>query len=252
MNLKCRLFAVGALLAGCATEEPSDSPDGLLDGTLMSNGSSSIIEIVADGSFDPNVVPPDLPRAQMTAVPGRWQTDYVVKDVLGWSDEQIAADQEAAANWYLGEFGFDPTDPALDGRLVYEDTVLDSRALFRVAMATDFAVPEGGIQAWNLAKIAVSLDENGIELGGAQGQGQTLEYGQAILYGAYVFESELGLHRIGYWTLRPVIQHEGADVWTCQLDSPDFGTGIAQGLAVLTMDSAGVVEADVRNHIVFW
>ena len=244
-----RFLVLLPVLACSSTAD--ESSGGAPDATLLSNGSSSVIEIVADGSFDPNTTPEDLPRAQMTAIPGRWQTDYVVRDVLGWSDEEIAADQQAAADWFMAEYGFDPNQLASEGRLVYEDTVLDSRAGFRVAMATDFAVPEGGIPAYNLSKIAMSVDPEGIALGGARGSGMLME-GQAIQYGAYVFESELGLHRIAYWTLRPVIDNQGAAVWTCELDSPDFGTGIAQGLAILTLDDAGVVEADIRNHVVFW
>ena len=126
-----------SLLACSGGDEPSKTQAGL-DGTLLSNGSSSIIEIVADGSFNPNETPSTLPRAQMTAIPGRWQTDYVVRDVLGWDDDQIAADQQAAVDWFISQYGLDPTDPALDGRLVYEDTVLDSRAGFRVAMAVSY------------------------------------------------------------------------------------------------------------------
>ena len=238
-------------LIGCAPTDEVIQGAGTLDGSLLSNGPSIAIEIVADGSFDPNVVPPDLPNAQMTAIPGRWNTDYVNKEVLGWTDAQIEADQQAASEFFQTHYGFDPMDPALEGRLVYEDTVLDPRAEFRVGMSNYFSVPEGGIPAWNLSKIAMSTDENGIQLGGTRGNGMLMA-GEAIQYGAYVFESELGLHRIAYWTLRPVIENQGALVWTCELDSEDFGSGIAQGLAMLTVDDAGTVDADIRNHVTFW
>jgi hypothetical protein len=242
-------------MIGCtaATEDTATQPPGGSnpDGSLLSNASSVAIEIVADGSFDPNVVPPELPDAQMTAIPGRWHTDYVNKEVLGWTDTQITEDQESASAFFVEYYGFDPLDPALADRLVYEDTELDPRAEFRVAMATNFDVPEGGLQAWNLSKIAMSTDEDGIPLGGTRGSGMLMA-GESIQYGAYVFESELGLHRIAYWSLRPVIENQGALVWTCEVDSPDFGTGIAQGMAVLTLDSAGVVDVDLRNHVAFW
>ena len=249
-SLKIAFATVG--LIGCTADPHTEHIAGNNpDGSLLSNAASVAIEIVADGSFDPNVVPPDLPDAEMTAIPGRWHTDYVNKEILGWTEAEITADQEAASAYFVEYYGFDPMDPALADRLVYVDTVLDPRANFRVAMATHFDVPEGGIQAWNLSKIAMSTDEAGIPLGGTRGNGMLMA-GESIQYGAYVFESELGLHRIAYWTLRPVIENQEALVWTCEVDSPDFGSGIAQGLAVLKLDSAGVVDVDIRNHVAFW
>jgi hypothetical protein len=241
---------IALCLIGCkADEETAD--EHTLDGSLLSNGGSVAIEIVADGSFDPNVAPPDLPNAQMTAIPGRWTTDYVYTEILGWTPAEIEADEQAASDFFQTYYGFDPMDLALEGRLVYEDTVLDPRAGFRVAMASNFLVSGGGLPAWNLSKIAMSTDENGIQLGGTHGNG-LLMAGEAIQFGAYVFESEMGLHRVAYWTLRPVIENQGALVWTCEVASDDFGEGIAQGLAVLTVDAAGIVEADIRNHVTFW
>jgi hypothetical protein len=79
-----------------------------------------------------------------------------------------------------------------------------------------------------------------------------LPQGGALLYGAYVFASPRGLHRIAYWSLVPAVVRDGALVWTCEIESDEFGSGVAQGSARLTPDGQGSLKADIRNHLTFW
>jgi hypothetical protein len=236
-------FATLLILSAAACSD-EDEPSPFL-------GTSTAISIVADGTFDPNTPPPELPGAAATSMPGRWRTDYVDRVVLGWDDSGIAADDAEAVRFFATRYGIDPTAPELADRVSYIDTVLDPRTHFRVSGASTFAVPPEGIPAWNTARIVVATDPTGVPLGGDH-EGEVLPQGGALLYGAYVFASPRGLHRIAYWSLVPAVVRDGALVWTCEIESDEFGSGVAQGSARLTPDGQGSLKADIRNHLTFW
>jgi hypothetical protein len=214
-------------------------------------GASQTIDIVADGTFDPNVAPDALPDAVATAIPGRWASTYVAETVLGWTPEQIAEDRAAGRAFLADRYGLDVDDPAYAGRLTTVDTTLDPRTGFRVVHSSLFDVPPDGLASWNLATLVVASDPAGVPLGGAF-EGETLAAGEAVLFGAYVFPTEDGVFRVAYRSLLPAVVQDGALVWTCEVESDVFGAGVAQGLAVLTPTPDGQVSADIRNHVTFW
>jgi len=244
MMISTRHAATSLLALSLAACAGNDEPAPFL-------GASAAIAIVADGTFDPNTPPSDLPGAVATPMPGRWRTDHVDRTVLGWDDARVAADDAAAVQFFVTRYGLDPTSPAMANRVGYIDTVLDPRTRFRVSNASSFAVPPGGIPAWNTARIVIGMDPMGVPLGGDHA-GEVLPQGGALLYGAYVFASQTGLRRIAYWSLVPVVVRNGALVWTCEVESAEYGSGVAQGSARLTPDGRGSLKADIRNNLTFW
>ncbi|MFM2160555.1 MAG: hypothetical protein RLZZ383_67 [Pseudomonadota bacterium] len=233
------LLLPGLLVQGCAS-----------DG-LASAGASQVIDIVGDGTFNPNVAPEALPDAVATAIPGRWASTFVAETVLGWTAAEIEADKAEGRAFLSERYGLDVEDPAYEGRLTTVDTTLDPRTGFRVVQSTLFDVPEGGLSSWNLATLVVATDPAGVPLGG-DFEGEVLGAGQAVLFGAYVFPTDDGVYRVAYRSLLPAVIQDGALVWTCEVESEDFGAGVAQGLAILTPTAEGEVAADIRNHVTFW
>ncbi len=172
------------------------------------------------------------------------------KNIMGYSDAEIAQNRQDAIAFYQERFGLDVNDP----RLYFTGFQIDPAADYRAVLVSGkkrnpgkgYPILDGG---WALAVV----DPAGIDLGG-EFVGTHVPAGTMFAAGgSYVLKR--GNHKkdivIDYQSRGPMQPVGRGGVINCEVTSDKYGDGVAWGYFEFHPLSNGQIAAQVRNVVTF-
>jgi hypothetical protein len=200
---------------------------------------------MADGIFDPSTGPS---AAELS--------DWFHKDVMGRSDEEIAAERQKALAYFEAQFGLD---------LELEDVQAfgqDPRTEYRAYKITGYRVPEEGWLVRDggfIVNIPAGTTLYG-EYGGAEGI--NLPGDGFVVFGEYNIDvtapgrgnepEDIIIH---YESESPIVPSpDFGTAFLCRVTSDhfeDFGGGLAQGVFQMHTTEDGLQVSNIRNVLTF-
>lgn len=255
------ILAVLALLGGMAVWA---IPAGRAAPAARSGGPQALpagyeryLVLVANGSWNVLEPHPEVPGCHMMFCDG----DYFQKQIMGRTDQQIAAQEAKAKAWFLQRFGIDVDDPANSGRILFRTWTADPRFNYRVYSLGGQQVPPEGYPVRDGGWAVFITDPAGYTLAG-QTPGIHIPEGAFAFYGDYNIlitnpaghpQDELVLsYRADTFM---TVNDFGDMAFSCQLSDDGFAagqtTGFAQGFAHLDLHADGWLNLNIRNVITF-
>lgn len=172
------------------------------------------------------------------------------KDVMGYSEEEIAANREAAKVFFMEKFGVDVNDP----RIYFTGFQIDPAADYRVLLESGVGKGPGkGYEIVDGGWAAAVVDPAGLELGG-EFAGEWVPAGTMFAHGgSYVIKQGPGKDDIviNYKSRLPMQPVSKGGVIVCEVEHPEYGTGAAWGYFEFHSLSNGQISAQVRNVLTF-
>lgn len=172
------------------------------------------------------------------------------KNTMGYSDEEIAENKQAAIEFYQERFGLDASDP----RLYLTGFQIDPAADYRAVLVSGkkrnpgkgYPIIDGG---WALAVV----DPAGIDLGG-DFAGTHVPAGTMFAHGGSYVIKRGGSRKdiiINYKSRGPMQPVGRGGVINCEVSSDKFGEGVAWGYFEFHALANGQIAAQVRNVVTF-
>jgi hypothetical protein len=208
------LLSLVMLFSAGVAQSRNHKQDYTIYGTPV--GHDKYMVLMANGIYDPNdpnYTPPDF--------------EIFARDIMGWDDAEIAANQEKAKAFFARRFGIDPESPEHAGRVMMVPFMIDPRWQYRVYNSSGNYVPRQGWVIRDGGFQLIALDTNGVDLGG-EFAGVHAPQGAIAAFGEYNILVEPALHKtprkivIHYESRKPVLQNSGFP-----LDRSGKGTLIA-------------------------
>ncbi len=221
------------------------------EGSSPPAGYVKYLVYMANGVYnpnDPNFTPPS--------------GDFFFRNIMGFNDAQIAQSKADAITFFNARFGL---DVANDPNVTMTSFMFDPRNNYRAYTISGMEVPDTGFVVrdggWN-----VTIGPNSEVLHGAYGgaAGKTVPAGAAMVFGNYNILVERGSNTgdgegsdhniiLHYQSHSPIISDVSGNFgFQCELTSPQFGNGFAQGLSGASEQLlGGLIKADIRNVLTF-
>ena len=175
------------------------------------------------------------------------------KGVMGRSDDEVLAHMEAAAEFFWDRFGLDVNDTA---NLLFAPLFMNPGANYRAYTIGGERVRRDGWVVRDGGWMVTAVNPDGVELGG-EFAGTRLNAGDLVLYGEYNIQVD-GQHSTGkdeivirYKSGCPLVPNPNGFAFFCDLESEDYGTGAAHGTSQGPVDELGMMNARVRNVLLF-
>lgn len=175
------------------------------------------------------------------------------KSVMKFTEQEIKAEEAQAREFFMEKFGLDVEGLVGQGRVSFFTWFLDPRQEYTAFVFSGECVPREGYEVRDGGFMVSVIDPDGVELGGEFG-GQRLPVGAAMVFGFYniVVTGRYAREEvIRFKTLTPIIPSQGFVVADSQLEHPEWGEGLAQGLNSIQMRGDGEIQATVRNVLTF-
>ncbi len=245
---KVAIVASALLVSACSSETTEDKQGEALPDPLA----ATTIEYLINGEFNPAIPPPGFETAIPGAFPGLWVTDYPYTTVLGWTKEQVDAEEQKAIAFFVERFGVDPTAAEWQGKVAYSIGMSDPRWNYRAYKIPGRNVPAEGYTLWDISFNAWVIDPAGIVLGG-QYAGQTAGPGSGFVYGHYIIDTGSEKIVVALQSHRPVVSApNGMAIIECEIQTDDFGSGIAQAVGLFEpVGTDGTLRITGRNMLTF-
>lgn len=157
------------------------------------------------------------------------------EDIMGRSPAEIAQNRADALDFFETRFGL--VDADSDPDLAFFSFYVDPRIEYRAHVISGERVPDEGFVVHDGGWIAVVINPNGVDLGGAFA-GRHVPVGTVFSFGDYNIERTRpgeGLQPdplvVHYRCNHPLVfTFSGGEVFDCSLESDEFGIGLGQGV----------------------
>lgn len=190
---------------------------------------------------------------------------FFQEEIMSRTQDEIDQKESDAKEFFKNRFGIDVDDPENEDRVRFRSFIMDPRNEYRAYVISGLRVPPEGFVVRDGGYLALLIDPEGFTLGG-EFDGELTPFGTMFVFGDYnidISSSELSqkLGRdniiIPYKSGYPVVIEVNRSIFDqrlmfqCELDSEEFGSGIAQGVSGgLTLDN-GMFRANIRNVLTF-
>lgn len=200
-SLRLARWITLAMLLLSALPASAGNPEYAVYGTPV--GHEKYMVLMANGVYnpdDPNYQPPDY--------------EHFARNIMGWDDEQIAAFELKAQDFFHKRFGIDVSAPEMDGRVMMVPFMLDPRWEYRLYNSSGEHVPPEGWVVRDGGYQLVVIDPAGVDLGG-DFQGQHAPMGAVAAFGKFNVRRDHGRgprHTdlvIHYQSREPVLHNSG-------------------------------------------
>lgn len=255
MPYSARRLATAVALAasvGIGTGAYADDDD---EKVATPAGFDKLAVYMGTGIFDP--LNPE-PRPGITDCVGIFCDGmFFQKDVMGRSDEEIAALRVEAKAFYLERFGIDVDDPALAGRISFTMFTLNPDFEYRLHVLSGANAPSEGWQIRDGGFQLAVTDPDGIDLGGVL-DGTHAPEGSAMFFGNYNIlvtdedgEPEDELIVFYKSNVPGETLPNGAFTFRCDMFNEKWGEGLGVGTILTVPLEDGTVRANGRNILTF-
>lgn len=218
------------------------------------DGFGQFLVFMAAGTYDKDDQNFDLPDGT-----------FFHEEIMGRTQDEIDQKEVAAKEFFNNRFGIDVDDPENVERVVFMPFMMDPRNEYRAYVISGMWVPPQGFVVHDGGFLALLIDPDGFTLGG-EFDGEVSPFGTLFVFGDYKIDlstSKLS-QRLGrdniiipYKSGFPVVVEVDRSLFDqrlmfqCELDSDEFGSGIAQGISGgLTLDN-GMFKANIRTVLTF-
>lgn len=250
-----RRLATAVTLAASVGITPGAYADDDEDRVATPAGFDKLALYMGTGIFDP--LDPE-PRPGITDCVGIFCDGmFFQKEVMGRSDEEIAALRDEAKAFYLERFGIDVNDPALAGRIAFTMFTLNPDFEYRLHALSGANAPSEGWQIRDGGFQLAVTDPDGIDLGGVLAGSHAPE-GSAMFFGNYniLVTDEDGEPKdeliIFYKSNVPgETLPNGGFTFRCDMFNEKWGDGLGVGTILTVPLEDGTVRANGRNILTF-
>ena len=247
-----RLATAVALAASVGISTGSYADD---DQVTTPAGFDKLALYMGTGIFDP--LDPE-PRLGITDCVGIFCDGmFFQKEVMGRTDEEIAAVREQAKDFYWDRFGIDVDDPAMAGRITFTMFTLNPDFEYRLHVLSGANAPSEGWQIRDGGFQLAVTDPAGIDLGGEL-TGTHAPAGSAMFFGNYniLVTDEDGEPKdeliIFYKSNVPgETLPNGSFMFRCDMFIEEWGEGLGMGTILTVPLSDGRIRANARNVLTF-
>ena len=175
---------------------------------------------------------------------------------MGRTPAEILEQEALAKAFFLERFGIDVDDPANEGRLVFLFYTADPRVDYRVYHMGE-KVPSAGWEIRDGGFLWLITDPEGYELGG-EFAGVHVPAGAFASFGEYnILKTRPDGTPFGEIVLRfkaktPILpKADGSLMALCELEHPEWGSGLAQVLMANVPQPGGLLKINLRNVSTF-
>jgi hypothetical protein len=174
--------------------------------------------------------------------------DFWHSEIMGRSEEEIAQDRAEAVAFFEERFGINPDEH--DG-VDITSFMVDPRNEYRAYIVAGREVPaEGWVVRDGGWRFAVTA-EDGVTLGG-EFEGMQVPQGTFAVFGDYNIDADGEEIIIHYQSGQPIVPTPTDGIYfLCEISHPEWGSGLAQGIAASEVDEDGLTRANIRNILTF-
>ncbi|MEM7353786.1 MAG: hypothetical protein AAF657_23505 [Acidobacteriota bacterium] len=237
------LLTVLSATGPVATGSPFGPPDGF----------DQFLVFLGGGLYDPTEPHPVVPGCFQLFCEG----PYFQEVVMGRTPAEILEQEALAKAFFLQRFGIDVDDPANEGRLVFLFYTADPRVDYRVYHMAGEKVPSTGWEILDGGFLWLITDPDGYELGG-EFAGVHVPAGAFASFGEYAIQKTLlngapdGQIVLRFKAKTPILpKADGSLLALCELEHPEWGSGLAQVLMANVQQPGGLLKINLRNVSTF-
>ena len=175
------------------------------------------------------------------------------KKIMGFSEEEIRAEETRAQEFYMERFGLDAKKLSEQERAVFVPFRLDPRRDYRAFVFSGECVPNEGYEIRDGGFLLSITDPEGVDLGG-EFEGQKAATNSTMLFGMYNILLTVPTAKeevIRYMSLDPAVASGGIRTVNCELQHSAWGEGLLQGTVSNRMKGTGQVQAVIRGVLTF-
>lgn len=176
-----------------------------------------------------------------------------LKKIMNFTEEEIAAEEVKAREFFMERFGLDVEKLSEQGRVSMVPVRVDPRQQYTAFVIGGECVPEEGYEVRDGSFFLTITDPEGVELGG-EFEGQMAPATSFMLFGHYnvlIKGPNAREEIIRYKSTMASMPSQGFIILTCELQHPVWGEGLLQGLASTEMLGNGQVQGIIRSVLTF-
>lgn len=248
--LQTRLALTSLLLVTLCVETPTTYAQSAIG---PPDGFRQVGLYMANGAFDLNEPHPQ--------VPGCFQSfcdpQYFHQAIMGWTPAESLAEDLAAKDFFHQRFGLDVDTLVDEGRISFHSLYADPRVGYRLYSLAREKIPSSGWEIREGAYVVFITDPAGIDLGG-EFSGVSVPTGTAFATGIYNIQKTLPNGRptgeiiIRFKSAAPMyINADGSFLFQCEIEHPEWGSGLAQGISAGRLLADGRTQFNIRNVLTF-
>lgn len=237
------LLTALATAASARAASPIGPPDGF----------DQFLVFLGAGLYDPGEPHPVVPGCFELFCEGQ----YFQEVIMGRTTAEILAEEAAAKAFFRQRFGIDVDDPANEGRVAFLFYTADPRIDYRVYHMAGELVPSSGWEIRDGGHLWLITDPDGFELGG-EFTGVHVPAGAFATFGEYNIQKTLadgtpaGEIVLRFKAKTPILpKADGSLMALCELEHPEWGSGLAQVLMANLPRPDGLLKINLRNVTTF-
>ncbi len=255
-NITTALITLISILCFSATSYADDNKKRRAGKMSTPDGFDQVLLYMGTGIFDPNN-PEPFPG--VTGCNGGFcDGEFFQKEIMKRTDEEIAALEQSAKDYFNTEYGLNVDELVANGRIEFKDFTFNPDIQYRLYAKSGTRVPSEGWIIRDGGFHIVITDPNGIELGGDH-VGKTATTNNMMFFGNY---NILVTDRYGYPKRELIINYQSSDpalitpdgslmTFNCEIIHEKWGVGQAYGTYEFIPQDDGRIQANGRNILTF-